>query len=172
MNIGEAAAASGCHRETIRYYERIGLLPAPARRGSGYRSYAAADVERLRFISRGRELGFSLDEIRSLLRLASDPELSCAEVDALARKHLAEIQVRRQELARMARELQATIAACSGSQQRAACGVLGSLRAASPARKKGGDACSGIGDVHAGPARPPSSRPRVGESTRRVKRRL
>ena len=72
MKISEASQASGCHLETIRYYERIGLMPAPTRTGSGYRSYSEQDVERLRFITRGRDLGFSLDEIRSLMRLDQD----------------------------------------------------------------------------------------------------
>ena len=69
MKISEAAAARGCHLETIRYYERSGLMPAPARTASGYREYSPTEVDRLRFISRGRELGFSLEEIRSLLSL-------------------------------------------------------------------------------------------------------
>lgn len=69
MKISEAADASGCHLETIRYYERIGLLPRPGRTGNGYRVYGPADIERLRFIARGRDLGFSLEEVRSLLQL-------------------------------------------------------------------------------------------------------
>lgn len=133
MKIGEAAAASGCHFETIRYYERIGLLPPPARTDTGYRDYTAGQVERLRFITRGRELGFSLDEIRSLLRLTEDPDLSCGEVDQLARKHLAEIEQRVHELKRMARELQHTITGCAGGQ-RAQCTILGALQTA-PARR-------------------------------------
>ena len=72
MKISQAAEASGCHLETIRYYEKIGLLPHPTRTDSGYRVYTSADIERLRFIARGRDLGFSLEEIRSLLQLASD----------------------------------------------------------------------------------------------------
>jgi len=128
MKIGEAAAASGCHFETIRYYERIGLLPHPARTDTGYRDYTTAQVERLRFITRGRELGFSLDEIRSLLRLTEDQDLSCGEVDQLARKHLAEIEQRVRELKRMARELEHTIAGCAGGQ-RAQCTILGALQA-------------------------------------------
>ena len=84
MKISEAAAASGCHLETIRYYERSGLVSPPKRTHSGYRSYTPADVDRLRFISRGRELGFSLEEIRSLLRLDDDPTMSCRDVDAMA----------------------------------------------------------------------------------------
>lgn len=98
MKISEAAAASGCRLETIRYYERVGLMPRPTRTGSGYRAYAPHDVERLRFISRGRELGFSLEEIRSLLRLNDDPKLSCGDVDVLARAHLADIHQRIEEL--------------------------------------------------------------------------
>ena len=81
MKISDAAAASGCHLETIRYYERIGLMPRPERTDSGYRVYREKEVDRLRFISRGRELGFSLEEIRSLLLLEHDVSLSCDQVD-------------------------------------------------------------------------------------------
>lgn len=126
MKIGEAAALSGCHLETVRYYERIGLLPKPARTGSGYRSYSDDDVRRLRFVTRGRELGFSLDEIRGLLQLSSDPTLSCGEVDQLARTHLSEIETRVAELQRMARELRRTIKSCGGGH-RAACAILDAL---------------------------------------------
>lgn len=128
MKISDAAAASGCHLETIRYYERIGLLPPPGRSASGYRLYTPADVDRVRFITRGRDLGFSLDEIRSLLQLAEDPRLSCADVDGLARRHLADIQVRLHELRRMAKELERTIGACVGGE-RGRCAILSTLRA-------------------------------------------
>lgn len=131
MKIGEVAAASGCHLETIRYYERIGLLPRPSRTDSGYRAYTGQDVARIRFITRGRDLGFSLDEIRSLLRLTEDPDLSCEQVDALARLHLAEIQARQKELRRIARELERTIAGCAGGR-RAACAILGALQQQDP----------------------------------------
>ena len=127
MKISKAATASGCHLETIRYYERIGLMPCPERSGSGYRSYEHADVERLRFITRGRDLGFSLEEIRSLLRLAQDPNLSCGEVDQLARKHLSDIQARLADLQRMASELARTIGACHGDE-RGTCTILETLR--------------------------------------------
>lgn len=127
MKIGEVAATSGCHLETIRYYERIGLLPKPGRSASGYRSYTPADIDRVRFISRGRDLGFSLDEIRSLLQLAEDPLLSCADVDRLARQHLMDIQTRQRELRRMAKELERTIGACAGGE-RARCAILTTLR--------------------------------------------
>ena len=127
MKISDAAAASGCHLETIRYYERVGLLPEPERTRNRYRQYTDADVERLRFITRGRDLGFSLEEIRSLLRLAEDPDLSCGEVDQLARKHLSDIQARLADLQRMASELARTIGACHGDE-RGTCTILESLR--------------------------------------------
>lgn len=127
MKISEAAAASGCHLETIRYYERSGLVSPPKRTHSGYRSYTPADVDRLRFISRGRELGFSLEEIRSLLRLNDDPKLSCGDVDALARAHLADIHQRIEALTRMAGELERVIAQCGGGE-RGTCTILGALR--------------------------------------------
>ena len=127
MKISTVAANSGCNLETIRYYERIGLMPTPERTPKGYREYSEADVERLRFISRGRGLGFNLQEIRSLLRLAQDPGLSCSEVDQLARKHLDDILVRLKDLQRMARELERTIDHCGGGQ-RGECTILDSLR--------------------------------------------
>mgnify|MGYP002377771556 CR=1 FL=1 len=127
MKIGEVAAISGCHLETVRYYERAGLLPAPARTASGYRNYQPADVDRLRFISRGRDLGFSLAEIRSLLDLAEDAGLSCEDVDRLARAHLADIRARLADLQRMASELERVIDGCSGGE-RAQCAILGTLR--------------------------------------------
>ena len=129
MQIGAAATASGCHIETIRYYERIGLLPKPTRTDGGFRQYTSAQVERLCFITRGRALGFSLDEIRSLLRLADDPALGCDEVDRLAREHLAEIEQRVRELQCMARELRRTVTACSGGE-RGTCAILGALQRA------------------------------------------
>ena len=127
MKISEAAAASGCHLETIRYYERVGLIPSPNRTGSGYRDYTLADVERLRFVSRGRELGFSLEEIRSLLGLAEDDGLSCQDVDRLARGHLHDIQTRLSDLQRMASELERVIGSCSGGE-RGQCAILDTLR--------------------------------------------
>lgn len=127
MKISNAAAASGCHLETIRYYERIGLLTAPVRTASGYRVYSPADVERLRFVTRGRDLGFSLDEIRSLLRLAQDQGMVCDEVDQLARQHLTDIRKRIADLQRMAQELERTIGTCGGGQ-RGECTILDTLR--------------------------------------------
>lgn len=100
MNIGEAAAASGVSQRMIRHYEKIGLIPAPARRESGYRDYATADVERLRFVAHARDLGFPVEEIRALLGLWQDRARSSADVKALA-------TARAEELGRKARALEA-----------------------------------------------------------------
>jgi len=127
MKIGEAAAASGCHLETIRYYERVGLLTKAKRRANGYREYRKEEVERLRFIARGRELGFSLEEIRTLLRLSERKDMSCEEVDRLARQQLADVQSRIHELQRMARELKRTIESCV-RQSCGECAILGALQ--------------------------------------------
>lgn len=135
MNIGAAAAASGCHIETVRYYERIGLLPAPPRSASGYRRYGEQDIQRLRFIARGRELGFSLAEIGSLMQLADDPGLACVEVDQLARQHLTDIKARLKDLRRMAAELQRTIDRCKGGQ-RGDCSILSALKQSASARER------------------------------------
>ena len=132
MKISDAAAASGCHPETIRYYERVGLLPRTGRTGSGYRQFTPGDVSRLRFITRGRDLGFSVEEIRSLLTLAESPALPCADVDRLARQHLQDIQQRIQDLQRMATERERTIDGCQVGQ-RAECTILEALRDTSAA---------------------------------------
>ena len=126
MKIGELAAATGCHFETIRYYEKVGLLPTPERTASGYRAYRKGDIARVRFISRGRTLGFSLEEIRSLLHLSKSPNLACVEVDALARQHLAKVHEKLAHLQRMDDELIAPVVRCRGGR-RAACAVLESL---------------------------------------------
>ena len=131
MKIGELAAASGCHVESIRHYERIGLMPRPGRSGSGYRRYTPADVRRARFIINARDLRFSLKEIQGLLALAEDPALSCSDVDTLARGHLDEIRQRIAELEHMAKVLEATIASC-GEGLRSDCAILDALQEERP----------------------------------------
>lgn len=135
MKIGEVAQASGCPIETIRYYERVGLATAPPRADNGYRAYESRDVDRLRFITRGRALGFGLEEIRSLLALAEDSSLGCDDVDQLARHHLEEIRIRMRELGRMARELERTISACHHGK-RAHCSILQTLNAPGVATRR------------------------------------
>ncbi|GAB2519238.1 MerR family transcriptional regulator [Lysobacter humi (ex Lee et al. 2017)] len=127
MKIGQVSAASGCQIETIRYYERIGLLRAPSRTQTGYRQYTRDDVDRLRFVTRGRALGFSLDEIESLLGLAEEDGLACDDVDRIARAHLADVQRRVADLRRIQVELERTIKRCKGGE-RAQCSILGALR--------------------------------------------
>ncbi|SDU26666.1 DNA-binding transcriptional regulator, MerR family [Pseudomonas pohangensis] len=111
MTIGVLARDSGVNLETIRFYERSGLLPTPQRSAAGYRHYQAGDLRRLRFIRRGRELGFSLDEIRSLLELAEQPQSPCASADELVQEHLSGIAARIRDLQNMQAELQ-KIAGC------------------------------------------------------------
>jgi MerR family mercuric resistance operon transcriptional regulator len=125
MKISEAAAASGCHYETVRYYERIGLLTKPERQPNGYRHYTTRQLGQLRFIARSRELGFSLDETRTLLTLSDDGERSCVEVDELARRQLDTVKHRIRDLRRMARQLERTIGECA----RQSCGNCSILRA-------------------------------------------
>ena len=105
LTIGALARDSGVNLETIRFYERSGLLPAPQRSAAGYRHYQQMDVRRLRFIRRGRELGFSLEEIRSLLDLAAHPESPCASADQMVREHLDAIETRIRDLQNMRAEL-------------------------------------------------------------------
>ena len=105
LTIGVLARDSGVNLETIRFYERSGLLPAPQRSPSGYRHYQEQDVRRLRFIRRGRELGFSLEEIRSLLDLAAHPESPCASADQMVRELLDAIEPRIRDLQNMRAEL-------------------------------------------------------------------
>lgn len=105
FTIGALSKASGVNVETIRFYERSGLLPAPRRTASGYRSYHPEDAGRLRFIRRGRELGFSLEEIRELLELAAHPREPCASADRMVRDHLAAIETRIHDLQNLRAEL-------------------------------------------------------------------
>src|SRR3546814_13155525 len=90
LTIGDLAKATATKVETIRYYERIGLLPAPARTQGNYRSYTDDHLRRLSFVRRSRELGFAIEQVRALLDLADQRDRSCAAVDAIARDHLAE----------------------------------------------------------------------------------
>jgi len=112
MNIGELARASGTKVETIRYYERIGLLPAPPRTAGNYRDYSAAHASRLFFTRRARHLGFSIEQIRALLDLADQEHQPCEAVDAIAREHLADVKRKIADLASLRRELESLIGQC------------------------------------------------------------
>jgi MerR family transcriptional regulator, mercuric resistance operon regulatory protein len=126
--IGELSRRTGCNIETIRYYERIGLMPAPPRKGR-YRSYGGDHVARLGFVRRARELGFSLDEVRALLGLAAGGHASCAEVRNLAASHLKDVRARIADLKRMERVLADSVRACDAGQD-PGCPLVEALRAA------------------------------------------
>lgn len=110
--IGALGKAAGVKVETIRYYERIGLLPNAGRTGAGYRVYGQPDVERLVFIRHSRQLGFALSAIRELLALSDDPGRSCADADRIARAHLGEVEGRIASLQALRSELKRMIAQC------------------------------------------------------------
>lgn len=112
LSIGALSKATGTTVETIRWYERVGVLPAPARTSGNYRTYGAAHLERLSFIRRARDLGFSLDQVRDLLQLADDRGQSCDAVDRVAREHLEEVVRKIADLEALRRELQHLIGQC------------------------------------------------------------
>lgn len=113
---GELAHVTGCNIETIRYYEKIGLLPAPPRTAAGYRIYALAHAARIRFIMRARELGFTLDDIRGLLGLEDGTAPDCAAVRDRTERHLADVRAKIADLKRIEVVLEKTVAQCSGAQ--------------------------------------------------------
>ena len=117
MNIGEAAGASGVSAKMIRYYEEIGLIPAAARTASGYRAYAANDVETLRFVRRARDLGFSIEETGTLLALWHDKARESSEVKKIALDHVSEIERRIRELEGMAQTLRHLAGNCHGDHR-------------------------------------------------------
>ena len=112
--IGQLAKRSGVKIETIRYYERVKMLVAPPRTASGRRVYHVADLRTLVFIRRSRELGFSLDEIRTLLRLGGPEKATCREVREIALQHLDDIRAKIDDLKRLERLLSKTVALCLG----------------------------------------------------------
>ena len=111
--IGRLARHTGTKVETIRYYERVGLLPAPARSEGGYRLYRVDHLKRLNFIRRARALGFSIDEVRTLLRLATERKRPCAEVRVVAETHLEDVRAKIADLKAMERVLKDTVARCA-----------------------------------------------------------
>ena len=110
--IGEISRASGVNIETIRYYERIGLLPRSARTAARHRRYDAADLQRLIFVKRARELGFSIDEIRTLVDLSVDRKRSCSRVKVVADAHLESIRLKLRDLRRIEQVLASLSARC------------------------------------------------------------
>lgn len=126
MKIGELAARAGSNPETIRYYERIGMLPAPARTDGNYRRYGSEDVARLAFIRHARALGFELADVRTLLGLADKPDQDCAAVDRITLGHLQMVEAKIAQLEALKRELLRMLDQCRGGQV-ADCRILGVL---------------------------------------------
>lgn len=116
MNIGTAAAKSGLPAKTIRYYEEVGLVKA-TRSSNGYREYAEADVHKLRFLKRARNLGFSVEECRQLLSLYEDKTRESAEVKAIAQTKLDELETRLRELTELRNTLRHLVHCCSGDSR-------------------------------------------------------
>jgi MerR family mercuric resistance operon transcriptional regulator len=116
LTIGKLAEATGVNLETIRYYERIGLMPRPARTAGGYRSYEPEHVGRLNFIRRSRELGFTLDGVRGLLRLVDGHRYTCAQIHEITARHAGDIRRKIADLRRLERVLTGMAARCEGGQ--------------------------------------------------------
>ncbi|WP_077145002.1 helix-turn-helix domain-containing protein [Sphingopyxis sp. KK2] len=114
MKIGELARVTGANIETIRYYERIGLLPEPHRTAANYRRYGEAHRSRLAFVRHSRDLGFTIEEIRSLLDLSDHPERDCGEADRIATSHLEQVEEKIAQLELLRDELARIIGRCRG----------------------------------------------------------
>lgn len=126
LRIGDLARITSTKVETIRYYERVGLLPAPARTGGNFRAYAREHLGRLSFIRRARDLGFTLNEVRELLSLSDQKRRSCEAVDSIARQHLADVDRKIADLKAMRTELDIIINRC-GSGTMAQCRIIEAL---------------------------------------------
>jgi MerR family mercuric resistance operon transcriptional regulator len=127
FTIGQLARRARVNIETVRYYERRGLMPEPPRRESGYRQYSQTDIARIQFIKRAKELGFSLKEILALLSLRVDPHTTCGDVKRRAEVKIADIDQKIKDLQRMRMALATLAAACKGEGPSSACPILEAL---------------------------------------------
>jgi Cd(II)/Pb(II)-responsive transcriptional regulator len=134
MKIGELAQATDTPVETIRFYEKEGLLPTPARTESNYRIYGPEHVERLMFIRRCRSLDMALDEIRALLRFKESPQENCGGVGELLEDHLGHVAQRIRELRALEKQLKGLLEQCSTTAASGDCGILKELSSEGPAR--------------------------------------
>ncbi|MCA3024580.1 MAG: Cd(II)/Pb(II)-responsive transcriptional regulator [Rhodocyclaceae bacterium] len=124
MRIGELATATDSEVDTIRYYEKIGILPKPQRTDSNYRHYGDQHVERLRFVRRCRSLDMTLDEIRVLLQFRDAPEANCGEVNVLLDEHIGHVTARIAALTKLEKELRSLRRQCRSVQRAKDCGIL------------------------------------------------
>ena len=137
MRIGELAKQSDCDVETVRFYEREGLLDVPAREANGYRSYTETHQVQLKFIRHCRSLGMGLPEVRSLRRFQASPESACGEIDQLVDRQIARIHQQIESLRLLERQLHSLRDTCHASQKASDCGILRTLAQAAE-----GEACS------------------------------
>lgn len=131
MKIGEIAKRTGLKVETVRFYETEGLVAEPIRSGGNYRLYDRTHLARLSFIKRSRDLGFTLDQVRALLRLADDPRGSCAEADAIAASHIEVIDRKLADLAALRAEIATWGGTCTATTI-AECKVIDALSSEAP----------------------------------------
>ncbi len=127
LRTGEVAAQAGVNVQTLRYYERRGLLEEPSRRSSGYREYSPDAVQLIRFIKRAQELGFTLAEVEDLLRLRGDQETACAEVRTAAEAKIEDIEQKVRHLRAMKRALVVLVASCATEGSPRHCPILEAL---------------------------------------------
>jgi Cd(II)/Pb(II)-responsive transcriptional regulator len=127
MRIGELAKQAGTDAQTVRYYEREGLLEAPSRTASGYRAYGPRHVERLNFIRHCRSLDMPLAEIKRLIDLSGNEKVSCEDVDQLVKSHLERVRAKRIALQALEAQLATLSAQCASGHRVADCGILGEL---------------------------------------------
>jgi Cd(II)/Pb(II)-responsive transcriptional regulator len=144
INIGALAKRTQCQAETIRYYEREGLLPPPARSQGNYRQYDTTHVERLSFIRHCRSLDMTLDEIRALLDFRDEPTRNCAEVSALLDEHVSHVADRIAQLRRLERQLKHLRGLCASPGKAERCGILKEMSRVS----KDGGPVAPAGHVH------------------------
>jgi len=141
LSIGEVARRAEVGIETIRFYEREGLVAEPPRRKSGYRQYPEDAVFRIQFIKRAKDLGFSLKEIKDLLFLRIDPKMTCAEIQERAQSKIQDVEEKIRALQRMRKALRKLAAECPGEGPASECPVLEALEAGLANRKRPGNSC-------------------------------
>ena len=132
LPIGALSKQTGCNIETIRYYEKAGLLSVPARTPAGYRRYGSTHLRRLTFVRRARALGFSIEDVRKLLKLADERKRPCGEVRVVAGTHLKDVQAKIADLRAMERVLRETVAKCASGRS-PDCPLIEALSRESPA---------------------------------------
>ena len=130
MRIGELAKRSAIKADTVRYYEKVGILEPPPRHRNGYRDYGAEHIERLAFVRHCRALGMTLEDIRRLLGLVGHPEKDCGAVDRMIDEHLTRVRTRLSDLRKLERQLEALRGQCTTQRSVDRCGILQELAAA------------------------------------------